>query len=167
MDLNEAERLANRLILMHLGGSWFFKWNRRQTCFGYCKPESKIISLSKPLTLLVDEDHVRDTILHEICHAIVPEDGHGNRWKELARKLGADPSPTSNPVLNGSLNYTWFLVHEDKIIRKFLRKPSQKQFAEVGNLFLRSDPESRSQLYYISKEDWEEKNGRRSVQSDC
>lgn len=153
MDLAEAERLANRLILIHLGGSWFFKWNCRQTCFGYCNPKTKIISLSKPLTLLVDEDHVRDTILHEICHAIEPDDGHGPKWKALARKLGAEPNANSDVVLSGELNYTWFLVYGDRVVRKFLRRPNKKQLLTVKELFLRNEPGSVGKLEYIDKEE--------------
>lgn len=153
MDLSEVERLANRLILMHLDRSWIFKWNRRQTSFGYCDIKNKIISLSKPLTLLVDEDHIRDTILHEICHAIEPNDSHGPKWKKLARKLGADPNPTSDVVLNGSLNYTWFLVYDNKIVRKFLRRPNKNQLLSVKDLFLRDEPGSVGKLEYIDKEE--------------
>ena len=43
------------------------------------------------LTLLNNIDEVRDTILHEIAHALCPKDGHGPRWRATCRRLGAKP----------------------------------------------------------------------------
>ena len=35
---------------------------------------------------------IRDTVLHEIAHALVgPEARHGPEWKAIAKRLGATP----------------------------------------------------------------------------
>jgi predicted SprT family Zn-dependent metalloprotease len=44
------------------------------------------------LTELNGEAEVRDTLLHEIAHALAgPLAGHGLAWRELALKVGATP----------------------------------------------------------------------------
>ncbi|NBT51009.1 MAG: hypothetical protein EBT12_05555, partial [Marivivens sp.] len=61
-----------------------------KTRFGQCRYTPKEISLSRPLTKANDEEQVRDTILHEIAHALTPGEGHGNVWKKVAIKIGCD-----------------------------------------------------------------------------
>jgi len=50
-----------------------------------------LITLSRPLTLLNPIEQVRDTILHEIAHALTPGDGHGAKWKAACIAIGAKP----------------------------------------------------------------------------
>ncbi len=70
---------------------WHFKFDHAHRRFGSCRPRSKIITLSKPLTLLNPEEKVRDTLLHEIAHALTPGDNHGPRWKAMCVRIGAKP----------------------------------------------------------------------------
>ena len=52
----------------------------------------RTISLSSLIVPLCTVDQVRDTVLHEIAHALVgPEHGHDPVWKKMAVKLGALP----------------------------------------------------------------------------
>lgn len=68
---------------------WQVVVTRAKTQAGVCRFHSKQIGLSGPLTERLDEDVVRDTILHEIAHALVgPKHGHGPVWKAKARELG-------------------------------------------------------------------------------
>jgi predicted SprT family Zn-dependent metalloprotease len=41
--------------------------------------------------LLNNVDEVRDTILHEIAHALAPGDGHGPKWRMTCLRIGARP----------------------------------------------------------------------------
>lgn len=71
---------------------WSFGWTNAKSQFGVCKYRVREIRLSKPLTLLNDEEHVFDTILHEIAHALVgPGEGHGPVWKAKCREIGCRP----------------------------------------------------------------------------
>lgn len=93
MILKDAEILAKQLIKEHgldqLG--WRFQFDRAVRRFGVCKHRSRIIGLSTALTQLNDESHVRNTILHEIAHALVgPGHGHDFVWKQKAREIGCD-----------------------------------------------------------------------------
>lgn len=59
---------------------------------GSCNYAQKRITISGPLAKLNDEAETRDTILHEIAHALVgPGHGHGKVWKAMAVKVGANP----------------------------------------------------------------------------
>ncbi len=89
MDLNDAKSLALSLINLHIPG-WSFGFDNASSKFGRCFFKTKHISLSGPLTTLNSEHDVRDTILHEIAHALAGHAaGHGLLWRHQARRLGA------------------------------------------------------------------------------
>jgi predicted SprT family Zn-dependent metalloprotease len=91
MNLHEASRLARQLISDHGLTNWTFSFDHARRRFGRCDYTNRRITLSRSLTFLNDIDEVRDTILHEIAHALCPKDGHGARWREACRRIGAKP----------------------------------------------------------------------------
>lgn len=92
MNLSQAEILAHTLMDHHGLASWTFQFDRAKKRFGLCNYSKKIISLSRVLTELNEEALVRDTILHEIAHALVgPGVGHGKVWKEKIVEIGGVP----------------------------------------------------------------------------
>lgn len=100
MDLRKAEALANELMAQHLNtDTWRFEWDNSKRRFGVCKYRrllgsviGGVIGLSRHLVALNSEEQVRDTILHEIAHALTPNDkGHGWEWKQMCIKIGAKP----------------------------------------------------------------------------
>lgn len=94
MNLDAAEVLATSLIYKHLEDDngdvwWVFEWDQAIRRFGATHFRDKRITLSERLTFLNSEDQVRDTILHEIAHALAgPNEGHGKVWKVLAKSIG-------------------------------------------------------------------------------
>lgn len=92
MDTAEARALARELMDEHGLGEWGFVFDHAKRRAGACRYQRRQISLSRPLTRLHDEEQVRDTVLHEIAHALAgPHAGHGPAWRALARDLGATP----------------------------------------------------------------------------
>jgi predicted SprT family Zn-dependent metalloprotease len=87
----DAKLLAFSLIRQHGLHDWRFQFDHARRRFGSCRPRSKLVTLSKPLTLLNTEDQVRDTLLHEIAHALTPGAGHGPKWKAKCLEIGAVP----------------------------------------------------------------------------
>lgn len=71
-------------------GHWLFRFDRRATVrLGLCSYRTKTISLSEKVILLTDEATVRNTILHEIAHALVgPGHGHDSVWRRKALSIG-------------------------------------------------------------------------------
>ncbi len=70
---------------------WRFRFDHARRRFGSCRPGEKVITLSRALTILNNEQQVRDTLLHEIAHALTPGEGHGATWKAMCVRLGAKP----------------------------------------------------------------------------
>lgn len=91
MTLDDARALAETLLARHGLEDWSVTFDRARRRLGSCRPATRRITLSGPLTRLNGEDVVRDTILHEIAHALAPGDGHGPGWRAACRRVGAVP----------------------------------------------------------------------------
>jgi predicted SprT family Zn-dependent metalloprotease len=92
MEPAHAQKLAHELMKLHkLPSEWSFKFDRSKVSFGKCNYSKKQISLSRYLVELNDEKEVRDTILHEIAHALAPRGaGHGAAWRSVAISIGCN-----------------------------------------------------------------------------
>lgn len=82
-----------QLLASHGLHDWGFAFNRRKQAMGLCIYRRRTIELS---IHLVERDNsweeIRDTILHEIAHALVgPEHGHDQVWKRKCIEIGARP----------------------------------------------------------------------------
>ena len=149
MNLQDAESLAIRLIREHLDSSWSFRWNRRQRAFGLCNYTKKTIELSRVLTETETEYATRQTILHEIAHAIAGFDaGHGPKWKFHARQLGVEePKSRRAPTGGTKPNYKWAIKYDGKVVKGYLRRPNRHIQKNISNFYLRDRPETKGQLY--------------------
>ena len=87
-----ARKLALELMARHGLHDWRFGFNRRKRSMGLCRFESRTIELSMYFVDGNSEDEIRDTILHEIAHALVgPRHGHDRVWKRKCLEIGATP----------------------------------------------------------------------------
>lgn len=90
MQMATALAMARRLIAEHGLEGWTVVADRAKTRAGVCRFATRQIGLSRPLTELHSEAEVRDTILHEIAHALVgPQHGHDRVWQAKAREIGS------------------------------------------------------------------------------
>src|SRR5947209_15308840 len=88
----EVQKLAGDLLAAHGLDGWTFAFNRRKRAMGYCYYGSKTVELSVYFVESNPDAVIRDTLLHEIAHALVgPEHGHDRAWKEKCLELGAKP----------------------------------------------------------------------------
>ena len=107
MNLTDARSLALELMGQHLtmvdawegffvDEGWSFEWMQQKRTLGDCSHGKRRIRLSTACTECNDEATVRNTILHEIAHALVgPGHGHDFVWKAQARALGVRPESCS------------------------------------------------------------------------
>jgi predicted SprT family Zn-dependent metalloprotease len=135
MKLTDAEALARQLMQEHgltgadgkllpLGKQWRFKFDNAVRRFGYCSHRQQTISLSRNLVELNEEPRVRNTILHEIAHALCsPKDGHNRNWRSMARAIGCDASTyyDSNAVAAPAKKYTGHCPNCSKEIKAHRR----------------------------------------------
>jgi predicted SprT family Zn-dependent metalloprotease len=91
MNRHDAAILARTLMNEHGLGHWAFQFDRSVRRFGVCRFGTQTISMSQRLVELNEEARVRNTILHEIAHALVgPGHGHNHVWRNKARSIGCD-----------------------------------------------------------------------------
>lgn len=100
MNLKDARHLANTLMGYHGLVNWSFDFDKAKVRFGCCNYRKRKITLSRELTTLNSEAWVRETILHEIAHALVGRGhGHDRHWRYAARAIGC----TGNRCYDGRL----------------------------------------------------------------
>ena len=98
MELLKAKKLCIELMEKYgltTASGWSFKWIRSQRAAGRCLCKRKgfqysggEIQLSDFITSVHSEDEVKNTILHEIAHALTPGHGHDYVWKMKAMSIG-------------------------------------------------------------------------------
>lgn len=92
MQIQDALTIARAQMNAHGLHHWSLTTDNAVRRFGQTRYDSQTISLSKPLTECNEDWMIRDTILHEIAHALAGHTaGHGPEWKRIAKKLGAIP----------------------------------------------------------------------------
>ena len=128
MNLNDVKIIAVSLMKQHnlLQKGWRFEFDNAKKRFGCCYYYERKITLSSELCKLNDESHIRDTILHEIAHALVGV-GHGHDavWKRKAIEIGCNGKRCydSSKTNNVKAPYTANCSTCGKEYRRF-RKPS-------------------------------------------
>lgn len=92
--LREVAALALELMDEYgLLPEWSLKFDRAHKRAGYASRADHVLSLSAPLMSIWPMSHCRDTILHEIAHALT-SGGHDAAWRAKCREIGADPTRT-------------------------------------------------------------------------
>ena len=108
MDLRDAYALAEHLLDHHGLRDWQVAYDSAKRRAGVCRFRDRTIGLSAPLTALHSEDDVRDTILHEIAHALAgPRHGHDATGAGWRRASAAAASGASPPTRRGSRPPGW------------------------------------------------------------
>lgn len=104
---------------------WTFKFNRLSTIAGQCNSDKKEFYFSQ---YLVNNQNIsmelkKNTILHEIAHALVGcSNGHNSVWQEKAYEIGCDGREFHNMKLRKRLKYR---CPCKRLILRFFRKTSK------------------------------------------
>ena len=90
--LVEIAHEARELMDEHGLADWSFRFSAARHRLGECRERERVIVLGRRHAVNGAPPAVRDTILHEIAHALAgAKAGHGPAWKEVARRIGATP----------------------------------------------------------------------------
>jgi len=97
VDVQDAVAMAEGLLAEHGLVGWTVVLDGAKTRAGVCRPGRREIGLSRPLTQLHAPEEVRDTVLHEVAHALVGT-GHGHDavWRATARRIGCTGRRTTS-----------------------------------------------------------------------
>ncbi len=92
MNLTEAQELTEQYLRVHglAQQGWTFAWLHKSRTFGQCSYTDREICLSRSATQVNDIAQVRNTIIHEIAHALTPRHGHDAVWRRKCLDLGGD-----------------------------------------------------------------------------
>lgn len=89
MELGEAFEMASGLVREHHLDGWRVEFDAAKRRAGVCRFAERVIGLSAPITRVHQEADVRDTVLHEIAHALAgPQHGHDAVWRRTALAIG-------------------------------------------------------------------------------
>jgi hypothetical protein len=123
MDLTKAKKLATRLLKKHKLAGWKFSFDSAVRRYGCCNYSKKRITISKKLTAVREEVNVKNTILHEIAHALVgPGHKHNEVWRRMAIKIGCNGSVRGN---DARLPPRWIGLCPSGHVSKYWRKPTK------------------------------------------
>ena len=116
MKLKKAEQLAKKLMRQHLPkgeNNWVFMWSNATKFFGLCSYgiSGTFIKLSKKFVVLNSEEETKETLLHEIAHAIDVNirggTNHDYIWKIIAKHIGSTGDTCfNNEVIRPKLKYS-------------------------------------------------------------
>ena len=91
--LDSVAAMARQLMDLHGLADWTLAFVEAGGRLGDCIHDDRVIRIARAHALDHREEQVRDTVLHEIAHALAgPEAGHGPQWKAIARRIGATPT---------------------------------------------------------------------------
>ena len=74
---------------------WNISFSRSKRHLGYCRCREKTISISRAYMESNPYPVMRDTLLHEVAHAVqyikTGKTNHGKEWKQIAEQVGCMP----------------------------------------------------------------------------
>lgn len=99
MNVAKALRDARALLAVHGLRGWTVALDNGKRRAGACHYSKRTITLSRYLTEMHSEDEVRNTILHEIAHALCPGQGHNHVWRRMCLSIGGNGKAYHNAAV--------------------------------------------------------------------
>jgi predicted SprT family Zn-dependent metalloprotease len=143
MDRNECKQFAfdelEKWGLLEKG--WTFEFNNAISYAGICYGKERQIRISGPICDVKDADFIKDTVRHEIAHALAGVGhAHDEVWQKWAREVGCSTDVTyKNCDAIEALKMSkvkYVMLFEDKIVKTYLRKPNIKTLRTLSNRYV-------------------------------
>src|ERR1700730_11711223 len=104
--LIHVQTLAEELMRIHgLIPGWSFAFDRAKRRLGCCHYPKKLITLSGFYSQNNPMEAIRNTILHEIAHALTPKQGHNRVWRAKALEIGCNGQRCGNVSIKPKPKY--------------------------------------------------------------
>lgn len=117
MTINQALTLARKIMSNHEElANWKATHNNRKRAFGVCNYTDRQIELSALLVPAMTEEAIKDTIIHEIAHALTRGHGHDIVWKAKCIELGGN-----GKRCGGSENYENGAIGHKALLEKIAK----------------------------------------------
>lgn len=113
MTESACKLLAIQLMRQHgLLPKWRFEFNNRKRGLGLCAYSKTTIFVSRFHCAKDSDEEIRDTILHEIAHALTgpSPNPHGEQWQLNCLKVGAKPERCAARGATVEVQGNWFGV---------------------------------------------------------
>lgn len=92
MDVNRCLIRSRRIMDSHGLINWSICLNSSKTIAGQCDYNNKTIWFSRHFIYSVQWKTFKETLLHEIAHALKPYHGHDRVWRSFLQSIGGTPS---------------------------------------------------------------------------
>lgn len=91
MNKEQVLDLAYELFGKHgIRDTWHFQFDNAKARCGSCNWKKHLITISRHYIAKATDEMIRNTLLHEIAHALTPYEGHGYNWKRTALIIGCN-----------------------------------------------------------------------------
>lgn len=139
-----AEQLLEEHGLAEKG--WVFIFDRAPKRYGQCVYTKKHISVSRQLTELNTVERTKETVVHELAHALTPGAHHGPAWQEKCRELGIEPERCyGDEVIQPDPKWV-VTAGGEEIFIKYVRKPRIKNWGDRWIQGRKADTEGKLQV---------------------
>jgi len=116
---------------------WCFVWDNSVRRYGQCRYRKQEIGISKHLAKLNSIEETKDTVLHEIAHALTGVGhGHDAYWKRMCIKVGARPQRCYRSERQGGnvkqVQGKYKLINKEtgKVYKEYYRRPKHADWSE-------------------------------------
>ena len=130
MDTTSALNLAYSLMKQHglTDAGWHFSFDRAKRRAGACHYSKRTITMSSTYVSLNTEDSIRNTMLHEIAHALAGfRAAHGAEWVRVAKSIGCDGKRcTSEAITDVKARYEAYCPTGLHLAAQYHRRPGDR-----------------------------------------
>jgi hypothetical protein len=144
-SMREAIRITGAQLYT---AGWSIDFNRRKRSIGLCRYDTKTIEISEHYLAVNTVDQIKETITHEIAHAIAGyAAGHGPKWKATHSALGGNAKRVATGDDSNRIAAAYKLVNSltGDTVAEYFRKP-RRDFSRCS---LQGQPETLGKLVVV------------------